>query len=230
MASQTFNPATPAVEDYAKAIYSLTHRGAEAATTTALAERLGLTPGSVSAMIGKLAEAGIVEHTPYHGVHLTAEGERVAMAVLRRHRLLESFLAEILEVPWERVHDEAEVLEHALSAELEELIARKLGDPEFDPHGDPIPTRDGRIEETATESLAELEPGARSRLVRVSDSDPEMLAHLSGLGIAVGSELELVERQPFEGPCVVRFEGAMHPLGIALARAMRVSTEPEPAR
>lgn len=226
MVSQTLNPVTPTVEDYAKAIYSLTTRGPASATTNELAERLGLTPGSVSAMLGKLADAGIVEHTPYHGVHLTDEGERVAMAVLRRHRLLESFLAEILDMPWERVHDEAEILEHALSADLEELIARKLGDPEFDPHGDPIPTRDGRVEERTTLSLAELDPGMSARLVRVSDSDPEMLAHLSSLRIGVGTELELIERQPFDGPCVVRFEGSTHPLGIALARAMRVETGP----
>ena len=222
MPSQTLNPVTPAIEDYAKAIYSLTSRGAASATTNALAERLGLTPGSVSAMLGKLAEAGIVEHIPYHGVRLTAEGERVAMAVLRRHRLLESFLAEILEMPWDRVHDEAEVLEHALSADVEELIARKLGDPEFDPHGDPIPTREGTITEATTLNLAELEPGTRSRLLRVSDSDPEMLAYLSSIGIGVGCELELVERQPFDGPCVVRVGDVTHPLGIALARAMRV--------
>lgn len=219
MATQTFESTTPVVEDYAKAIYSLTKDGEDAASTNALAERLGLTAGSVSAMVGKLADAGLVEHTPYHGVRLTDGGERVAMAVLRRHRLLELFLAEILEMPWDRVHAEAEVLEHALSADLAELIARKLGDPAFDPHGDPIPTREGKIEETATRSLTALEPGERAHLVRVSDSDPEMLAYLSSLGIAVGSELELIERQPFDGPCVVRFDGITHPLGIALARA-----------
>ncbi|MGI8844900.1 MAG: metal-dependent transcriptional regulator [Thermoleophilaceae bacterium] len=224
MEAQTLSPASPAIEDYAKAIYSLTSHGPESASTNALARRLSLTPGSVSAMLGKLADAGLVEHIPYRGVRLTAEGERVAMAVLRRHRLLESFLAEILEVPWERVHAEAEVLEHVLSADLAELIARKLGDPTVDPHGDPIPTRDGAIVETTAVSLAEVEPGSRARLVRVSDSDPEMLAYLSGLGITVGSELELLERQPFEGPCVVSFEGETRSLGIALARAMRVDT------
>ena len=215
-----------AVQDYAKAIYSLTTTGAKSASTTALAARLELTPGSVSAMLRKLAEAQLVEHVPYHGVRLTAEGERVAMAVLRRHRLLEVFLAEILDMPWERVHDEAEVLEHALSEDLAERIARKLGDPAVDPHGDPIPTREGTIDEPATVRLDELEPGEHARLVRVSDSDPAMLAHLSGLGLAVGQALRLVERQPFDGPCVVRVDGATHPLGIALARAMRVEREP----
>lgn len=222
MASPNLVEPSAAVEDYAKAIYSLTSRGAESASTTALASRLGLTPGSVSAMLRRLAEAGLVEHVPYRGVRLTAEGERVAMAVLRRHRLLEVFLAEMLDMPWERVHDEAETLEHALSADLAELIARKLGDPTVDPHGDPIPARDGTIEETATVSVTQLEPGEHARLVRVSDSDPAMLAHLSSLGLTVGRELELVERQPFDGPCVVRFEGRTYPLGIALARAMRV--------
>ncbi len=149
-------PVSAAVEDYAKAIYSLTSHGTDAASTNALAERLQLTPGSVSAMLRKLAEADLVEHVPYHGVRLTAAGERVALTVLRRHRLLELFLAEMLEVPWDRVHDEAEVLEHALSENLVERIARKLGDPTVDPHGDPIPTRELTLVEPATRNLADL--------------------------------------------------------------------------
>ncbi len=228
MAGQTLDVPSPAVQDYAKAIYSLTTGGSRSASTTALAARLELTPGSVSSMLRKLAEAGLVEHIPYHGVRLTAEGEQVALAVLRRHRLLEAFLAEILDVPWDQVHDEAEVLEHVMSEDLAERIARKLGDPAVDPHGDPIPTREGTIEEASTLSLAEFEAGERARLVRVSDSDPAMLAHLSGLGLTVGEVFELVERQPFEGPCVVRFAGQTHSLGIGLARAMRV--EPQARR
>jgi DtxR family Mn-dependent transcriptional regulator len=210
------------VEDYAKAIYSLTGWGEETASTNDLAERLGVKAGSVSAMIKKLDEAGLVERVPYHGVRLTADGTRVAMAVLRRHRLLELFLAEVLDVPWDQVHDEAEVLEHALSEDLTDLISAKLGDPDFDPHGDPIPDRDLEIVETETAALADLVPGDRARFVRVSDSNPEMLAYLSECGIAVGDRLELIERQPFDGPVTVKIDSRSHVLGLTLAQAMRV--------
>jgi DtxR family Mn-dependent transcriptional regulator len=153
---------------------------------------------------------------------LTDAGRRIALEVIRHHRLLELYLVESLGVPWDRVHQEAEVLEHVLSEELEELIAAKLGDPTRDPHGDPIPTRDLTIEETATESLQSLDSGARGWFTRVSDADPEMLRYLAERGIAPGDELEVVERQPFGGPLFVRFAGGIHPLGGELARAMRV--------
>jgi DtxR family Mn-dependent transcriptional regulator len=211
-----------AVEDYAKAIYSLTGWGRETASTNDLAERLGVTAGSVSAMIKRLDEEGLVERVPYRGVRLTDEGTRVALGVLRRHRLLELFLAEVLEVPWEDVHDEAEVLEHALSEKLAELIATKLGDPEFDPHGDPIPSREGIVDEGETVSLDQLQPGEHGTFVRVSDSDPAMLRYLSQQGIAVGDDLEMVSRQPFEGPCTVRIADVDHVLGLRLAESMRV--------
>ncbi len=213
---------TAAVEDYAKAIYSLTGWGPETASTNDLAARLGVKPGSVSAMIKKLDEAGLVERVPYHGVRLTADGTRVALAVLRRHRLLELFLAEVLDVPWERVHDEAEVLEHALSEDLTELISTKLGDPSFDPHGDPIPTRELSLEETSTENLASMAPGDRASFVRVSDSNPDMLTYLSDCGISVGDQFEMVERQPFDGPVSIRIGDQTHVLGLTLAEAMRV--------
>lgn len=213
---------TAAVEDYAKAIYSLTGWGEETASTNDLAEKLGVKAGSVSAMIKKLDAAGLVERVPYHGVRLTADGTRVAMAVLRRHRLLELFLAEVLDVPWDQVHDEAEVLEHALSEDLTDLISTKLGNPGFDPHGDPIPDRDLEIVETETLALADLAPGDSALFVRVSDSNPEMLAYLSQCGIAVGDQLELTERQPFDGPITVKIGPASHVLGLTLAQAMRV--------
>ena len=132
----------------------------------------------------------------------------MALEVLRHHRLLELYLAESLGVPWDRVHDEAEVLEHVLSEELEELIAAKLGNPTHDPHGDPIPSRELEIEEGETESLAALEPGARGVFVRVSDSDPEMLRYLAERGITPGERFEIVDRQPFGGPLFARFDGA----------------------
>ncbi len=212
------------VQDYAKAVYALEARKGGAVSTTELAERLGVTPGSVSAMVRKLSEVGLVEHEPYHGVRLTSQGRRVALEVLRHHRLLELFLAEELGMPWDRVHAEAEVLEHVLSEELEELIATRMGNPTIDPHGDPIPTPEFGIEERQTYSLDELTAGAVGSFVRVSDSDPEMLRYLAEHGIAIGDRLEVVERQPFGGPVFVRFGEREQAIGGALARAMRIET------
>src|SRR3954449_1637572 len=211
-----------AIEDYAKAIYVLETRGDEPVSTNALAERLGVTPGSVSAMIKKLDDAELVSRTPYRGVRLTSSGRRVALEVIRHHRLLELFLAEVLDMPWDRVHKEAEVLEHVLSTELEEIIAEKLGNPTRDPHGDPIPSAEFEIEEQETCSLADLQPGDEGVFVRVSDSEPEMLRYLGERGVTPGQSFEVVERQPFGGPLFVRFGADVHPLGGELAQAMRV--------
>jgi DtxR family Mn-dependent transcriptional regulator len=210
------------VQDYAKAIYALERRDGETVSTNALAERLGVTAASASGMVKRLGELGLVEHQPYRGVSLTDDGRRVALEVMRHHRLLELYLVETLGVPWDRVHQEAEVLEHVLSEELEELIAAKLGDPTHDPHGDPIPTRDLRIEEGTTQSLQALEAGACGIFARVSDSDPEMLRFLAERGIAPGDQLEVIDKQPFDGPLFVRFGDHVQVLGGALARAMRV--------
>ena len=212
-----------AIEDYAKAIYALARRGDGSVTTNALAERLGVTAGSVSGMVKRLAERGLARHEPYHGVQLTPEGERVALSVMRHHRLLELYLAEHLGVPWDRVHEEAEALEHVISEDLESRIAAKLGHPTHDPHGDPIPDADLVIDEGITRSLAEMQVGERGRFARVSDADPEMLRYLDGRGIALGDELEVIERQPFDGPLTVRFGSEEHALGGGLARAMRVA-------
>ncbi len=215
-----------AVEDYAKAIYALQQReGGDAVSTNAIAQRLGVTPASASGMVKRLCELGLVEHQPYHGVSLTEHGTRVALEVIRHHRLLELYLVKSLGVPWDRVHAEAEVLEHVLSEDLEELIAAKLGNPTHDPHGDPIPTRELTIEEGPSLSLQALEAGDRGTFVRVSDSDPEMLRFLSDRGIAPGDTFEVVEKQPFDGPLFVRFGADTHVLGGALARAMRVERE-----
>jgi DtxR family Mn-dependent transcriptional regulator len=174
---------SPAVEDYSKAIYALQARGDGPVSTTALAERLGITSGSVSAMLKKLEELGLIIHVPYRGVRLTAGGQRLALEVIRHHRLIESFLADSLGMPWDRVHAEAEVLEHVLSEDLEQLIAAKLGHPTVDPHGDPIPSADLELEERSTRSMESLEPGEGGVFVRVSDSDPRMLRYLSDCGI-----------------------------------------------
>ena len=209
-----------AVENYAKAIYAIEQRSGTV-TTNAIAERLGVTAASASGMVKKLGSLGLVSHVPYKGVKLTEDGELLALEVIRHHRLLELYLAESLDVPWDRVHAEAEVLEHVLSEELEELIAAKLGNPTVDPHGDPIPTADLVIDERPTSSLADLNPGARATFVRISDSDPEMLRYLAERGIAPGDEFEVIDKQPFDGPTFARFGDDVHVLGGALARAMR---------
>ncbi len=219
--SQAESTWSSAVEDYAKAIYALEQRQG-AVSTNALAERLGVTAGSASGMVKRLGELGLVEHRPYRGVSLTEDGRRVALEVMRHHRLLELYLVQSLGVSWDRVHEEAEVLEHVLSEELEELIAAALGDPTHDPHGDPIPTRELEIEEGESESLQSLEPGDRARFTRVSDSDPDMLRFLADRGIAPGDELEVIDKQPFDGPLFVRFGDDVHVLGGGLATAMRV--------
>jgi DtxR family Mn-dependent transcriptional regulator len=222
MATQEPNSVSSAIEDYAKAIYSLEIRDGVAVSTNALAERLGVTAASASGMVKRLDELGLVDYQPYRGVSLTEDGRRVALEVLRHHRLLELYLVESLGVPWDRVHQEAEVLEHVLSEELEELIAAKLGDPTIDPHGDPIPTRELTIEEGPTVSLQTLEPGACGRFTRVSDSDSGMLRFLAQRGIAPGDDFEVVDKQPFGGPLFVRFGTQVHVLGGMLAQAMRV--------
>jgi DtxR family Mn-dependent transcriptional regulator len=209
-----------------KALYALARQGDGTATTNALAERLGVTPASDSAMVKKLDERGLVEHVRYKGVALTRAGERVALEVMRHHRLLETYLAEHLGVPWDRVHEEAEALEHVLSEYLEARIAAKLGNPTHDPHGDPIPSATLEISEEESSRLSDLEPGDRGRFVRVSDSDPAMLRYLDERGVALGDELEVLERQPFDGPLTVRFGDRLQVLGGTLARAMRVERAP----
>jgi DtxR family transcriptional regulator, Mn-dependent transcriptional regulator len=193
-------------------------------STNAVADRLGVTPASASQMLKRLGEAGLVSHEPYRGVVLTEAGRRVALEVMRHHRLLELYLVESLGVPWDRVHQEAEVLEHVLSEELEEVIAAKLGHPTLDPHGDPIPSRELAVtDDVGSCDLYQLEPGARATLVRVSDDDPEMLRFLTERGITPGTRLEVIDRQPFEGPLSVRVGDEVHVLGAVLTRAMRVA-------
>ncbi|HTZ88483.1 MAG TPA: metal-dependent transcriptional regulator [Solirubrobacteraceae bacterium] len=224
---------SPAIEDYCKAIFTLESRSEEPVATNPLAERLGLTPGSVSAMLKRLGELGLIEHHPYRGVRLTEAGRKVALEVIRHHRLLELFLAESLQMPWDRVHAEAEVLEHVISEELEQLIAERLGHPTIDPHGDPIPNAELELHELETLSLEHLQEGDAGVFVRVSDADPEMLRYLSTHGIAPGDRLRVRERQPFGGPVLVAFgegEGAHEQaIGGRLAAAMRVQLDREDA-
>jgi DtxR family Mn-dependent transcriptional regulator len=218
-------PTNEGAENYAKAIYHLQGRGDDRVHTNAVAERLGVTSASASAMLKRLSDEGMVDYEPYHGARLTARGEAVALETIRHHRLIELFLAEVLGMPWDRVHQEAEVLEHHISEELEELIAAKLGQPVFDPHGDPIPDRDLELAAEDLVPLSELEPGERGVFARVSDSDSAMLRYLAEREIRPGDRLLVRSREPFGGPLIVEIAGQTHPLGPQLADSVRVRRE-----
>ena len=213
-----------AIEDYAKAIYAISRRSEGPVGTSELAARLGVAPATATAMLKRLDGMGLVDHEPYHGVRLTAAGERVALEVIRHHRLLESYLSEALGMPWDRVHEEAEVLEHYISEELEGLIAAKLGDPSHDPHGDPIPGPNLEFsDEDDSRPLEALEEGETATFTRVSDSDSKMLRYLAERGIRPGARIVVKGRQPFGGPVYVEVDGAEHALGGELVHRMRVS-------
>lgn len=210
-----------ATEDYLKAIYKLSQER-EAATTSSIASSLGIAAGSVSGMLRRLSDQGLVEHVPYYGARLTRDGERAAVSTIRRHRILELFLVEVLGYPWDRVHEEAERLEHAASDELIARMAHVLGEPEADPHGAPIPGERGRFVETRFPSLAELEVGAQAVVRRVSDEDAEVLRYLGDLELRPGVRVAVLERAPFEGPLRVRVGDVEQILGPALAESVRV--------
>jgi len=217
---------TEAIEDYAKAIHALAARESGPVGTNALADRLGVSPGTVTSMVKKMAELGLVVYEPYRGVELTGPGERMALEVIRHHRLLESFLADALGMPWDRVHDEAEVLEHYISEDLEERIAVALGDPERDPHGDPIPDRNLNLSDPEPGvPLTELGAGDSGVFTRVSDGHPEMLRFLDSHEIRPGATLEVLRREPFGGAVVVACATGECPLGPDLAVRMRVVAE-----
>jgi DtxR family Mn-dependent transcriptional regulator len=216
-------PNTEAIEDYTKAIYALSSRSEGPVSTGDLARRTGVTPATATAMLKRLDVLELVDYEPYRGVSLTPSGERVALEVIRHHRLLEAYLADVLGMPWDRVHEEAEVLEHYISEDLEALIAAKLGDPSHDPHGDPIPGADlAPPGEEGTRPLAEVEPGEEAVVSRVSDSEPEMLRYLAELGVTPGVALRVTGRQPFDGPLLVEVGGAEYALGNELVRRIRV--------
>lgn len=215
-----------AVEDYAKALHALEERaGGEAVSTSALAERLGVSAGSVTAMLKRMAEQGLVVHKPYRGARLTSKGRRVALEVIRHHRLLESYLTDVLGMPWDQVHSEAEILEHYISEDLEERIAAALGHPRRDPHGDPIPTRELSLEAESAIPLSQLEAGEGAIVTRVSDSDPAMLRHLAKCGIRPGAAVRMGERAPFGGSLSVRAGGDEQLIGPELADRVLVRSE-----
>ena len=217
---------TGPVEDYLKAIYDL-ERG-EAATTNDIALRLDISPASVSGMVRRLADQGLITHEPYRGVRLTEDGRRAALRTLRRHRILECYLTEVLGYPWDRVHDEAEQLEHAASEELIERMASALGDPLHDPHGAPIPSRDGVVEEAVLRTLGDAGTGERVRVRQVMDDDAERLRYLAELGIRPGAIIRILDRAPFDGPITLWVDqgGAGVTRAIGPALASQVFVEP----
>lgn len=226
MSDSPSRSSSSSIEDYIRVIYGMVERG-EAVTNTSLAGRLEVSPSSASGMVTKLSQQGLVEHVPYRGIELTPAGRLLARGVLRRHRMIEAYLVQELGYTWDEVHAEADALEHAISDLLVERISAKLGNPVRDPHGDPIPAADGSVEELPTRLLDELEPGAVGQIVRVWDTDPNMLRYLAEHAIGIGERIEVVERQPFGGPLVVKVgtpsEATTHALGKEIAQALSVA-------
>ena len=199
-----------ASEDYLKAIYQLqSEQEPEPVNTSDLASRLGVSSASATGMLKKLSAASpaLVDYEPYAGARLTAEGTRQALEIIRHHRLLESYLTQALGFAWDEVHDEAERLEHVISENMEDRMARALGNPSFDPHGEPIPDRDGRLPAQAGARLTGLLPGQSGRLLRVQDASPALLRYLQSLGMVLNARLEVTGRSPFKGPLEVRVVG-----------------------
>jgi DtxR family transcriptional regulator, Mn-dependent transcriptional regulator len=210
---------TRSVEDYLKAIYRLSPEG-RPASTSEIAHLLELSPPSVSGMVKRLSELGLLEHAPYKGVQLTAEGRRAALRMVRRHRLIEAYLVQFLGYSWDTVHEEAERLEHAVTDKLVERMAGALGHPSTDPHGDPIPEADGSIHEPACTPLSELQVGETIEIRRVDESQPERLRYLASLGLRPGVVVTLLDRQPFGGPVTLEAAGERHILGHELAHVL----------
>ncbi|GAB3209205.1 iron (metal) dependent repressor, DtxR family [Marinactinospora thermotolerans DSM 45154] len=210
-----------------KAIYDLQERGSGPVTISRVAERLTVSNSSVSGMLRKLGDLGLVDHQRYGDVRLTPTGDKLALAVLRRHRLIELYLVEALGYSWDEVHDEAEILEHVVSDQFVDRVADRLGDPTVDPHGDPIPTRDGQVVEREVRLLSQAQSGTSGVIVRVNDSDPELLRFLAEQGIGIGLRIEVVERQPFGGPLIVRLgqpgDTRDQSLGLGAAEALWIT-------
>jgi DtxR family transcriptional regulator, Mn-dependent transcriptional regulator len=219
---QMIRDLTDAMQDYVKEIYKLRLEG-KRATTSAIAERLGVRPPSVTAMLKRLSALGLAEHAPYRGVELTPAGERVALEVIRHHRLLELYLAQALGLSLDEVHSEADRLEHALSEELEARIDRSLGYPTHDPHGDPIPDAELRLDRARLRTLASLEPGDEATIKRVPDGDDELLRYLTKLTLVPGKKVKLRAAEPFGGPITVRVGKAEHAISRELAGGIGVT-------
>lgn len=212
-------PLTRSVEDYLKAIYHLSLDG-QPASTSAIAQALELAPPSVSGMIRRLSDLGLLEHVPYRGVALTDQGRRAALRMVRRHRIIEAYLVARLGYTWDSVHEEAERLEHAVSDELIERMDHALGNPQFDPHGDPIPDVHGHVEEVSWIALSDVPVGERVEIHRVDTSHAERLRYLSEMGLTPGTIVKVSGRQPFDGPLTIEREGQTQIVGHELARLL----------
>lgn len=204
------------VEDYVKAIYKL-QSAEETVSTMSLARKLGAKPGATTKMIKRLAELKLIVHTPYYGVRLTSAGEKVALEIIRHHRLLELYLHQALGYGWDEVDAEAEKLEHHISEEFEDKIDRLLDFPQHDPHGDPIPTRDGTIAPRRGRPLTDSQPNETLVILRVRDSNPEALRYLARIGMKLGAKVEVKAREPFDGVLTLEVDGAQHSIGKDLA-------------
>jgi len=217
---------TRVIEDYLKTIYELT-RSDQRATTNQIAEKMGVTPASVTNMIQKLAETDppLLDYRKHHGVQLTLEGERVALEIIRHHRLLEMFLHETLGYSWDEVHEEADRLEHVISEEMEERIAISLGNPQHDPHGDPIPSRDLQMPQSSDLTLSQLRPPQKAQVNRVSDNDPDLLRYLSGRGIEPAAQLEILDYSPFDNNLQVQVMGEEEPVVLGAVITSQVFVE-----
>jgi DtxR family Mn-dependent transcriptional regulator len=218
------NRLTMSVEDYLKAIFAITHEG-QPATTSAIARSLDLSAPSVSSMIKRLSERGLVEYQPYKGVELTPAGRSTALRVLRRHRVIESYLVGFLGYTWDSVHDEAERLEHAVSDILVDRMAEALGDPQFDPHGDPIPAPDGTLAERQLTALPDLPVGTRATLRRVDTNDSDQLRYIGLFGLKPGTVFTVQAREPFQGPVTVSVAGQDRVIGRHIATALRCEVD-----
>jgi DtxR family Mn-dependent transcriptional regulator len=200
--------ASHAAEDYLKVIYEIT-RGAERASTNEIADRTGVTPASATGMVQKLSGSNppLLDYEKHRGVALTTEGEQVALEIIRHHRLLETFLQEKLGYTWDQVHDEADRLEHVISEEMEERIARTLGNPSVDPHGEPIPSREFHMPDQSKIRLAELQSGAQATVVRIHAEDPDLLRYLTSIGLTLNSRITVTDVSPFDGNTSLKIEG-----------------------
>lgn len=196
------------IEDYVKVIYGFTEWQAKPITSSQLAQRLGVANSSVSEMVRKLKDQGLVDHKPYSAITLTPAGVRLALSMVRRHRLIETYLVQELGYSWDEVHDEAELLEHAVSDTFIERMATKLGNPQRDPHGDPIPAADGTVLLPPAHLLAELDVGHTGRITRISDENPDLLRYLAAEEIDLDAEVEVLGRRPFGGALMVRIRSA----------------------
>jgi DtxR family transcriptional regulator, Mn-dependent transcriptional regulator len=225
VAAAASEPLTRSVEDYLKTIYHLSLKGAPAGTSD-IAHALELSPPSVSGMVKRLAEQGLLEHAPYKGVELTDAGRRLALRMVRRHRVLETYLVEFLGYDWDTVHEEAEKLEHAVSDTLIERMAAALGHPRVDPHGDPIPEADGSIVEQEFTPLPEVAVGTLIEIRRVDASHADRLRYLATLGLKPGTRLTVVDQQPFNGPITLRTDNQDHIIGHELANALLCAPVP----